>query len=327
MGCPRQENDMKTLIYGAGPIGQYYAFHLHQAGKDVTILARNKTYDLLKAQGIVLRDGYTDKKLCARVKVIDVLDREDRYDLVLVAMQKRNRMSICPILAENRNLQSILFVGNDVSGFIRYPDFLPEEKILLGFPSVGGGFVDDAITYVDKDRPGGKRNPLYIGVKNASAQHIISFFESAEIPVKTVSDMDGWLKYHFAFIAPLAGVYFSNKQDFKAIQENKEALRSYIRASKEAGNVLRAVGYKQRQPFIFNLFYWIPEWLNIKIFRDKFFGSKFVEVGIGLHANAIGQELWDLIEEFRELQQKSSIKTPHLDALLRAIPNADIHRD
>ena len=35
---------MKTLIYGAGPIGRWLALRLQQAGQDVTLLARNGTY-------------------------------------------------------------------------------------------------------------------------------------------------------------------------------------------------------------------------------------------------------------------------------------------
>ena len=38
---------MKTLIYGAGPIGQWLALRLQQAGKDVRLPARNRTYDQL----------------------------------------------------------------------------------------------------------------------------------------------------------------------------------------------------------------------------------------------------------------------------------------
>ena len=318
---------MKTLIYGAGPIGQYYAFFLHQAGKDVSILARGATYSRLEKKGIRLRDGYSNDVKTARVKVVSALDRGDDYDLVLVAMSKRQRLSICPILAENRNLISVLFVGNDVSGFKRYSDYLPEEKTLLGFPGVGGGFVDDALTYTDKDKAGGKKRPLYIGKKKPSAHLIRTFFESAGIPVTLVSDMDGWLKYHVAFIAPVAGVYFHCQQDFKAVQNNPDALLTYIKATKEAGNVLKAAGYRKRQPFIINLYYWLPERLNAKIFRDKFFGSRFVEVAMGLHANAIGRELWDLIDEFRALQKMTAVKTPHLDILFRAIPKGEVQVD
>ena len=45
---------MKTLIFGAGPLGSLYACLLHKSGKDVTILARNEHYIFLKDNGIVI---------------------------------------------------------------------------------------------------------------------------------------------------------------------------------------------------------------------------------------------------------------------------------
>ena len=33
---------MRALVYGAGPLGSYYAAKLHEAGEDVTLLARGQ---------------------------------------------------------------------------------------------------------------------------------------------------------------------------------------------------------------------------------------------------------------------------------------------
>ena len=54
---------MKTLIYGAGPIGQWLALKLALAGKDVTLLARNETYRTLERDGVRMVDGLTGEKL------------------------------------------------------------------------------------------------------------------------------------------------------------------------------------------------------------------------------------------------------------------------
>jgi 2-dehydropantoate 2-reductase len=50
---------MKTLFFGAGPIGSLYAHRLYQAGVDVTILARGDRYDFIKQNGLILKSGYT----------------------------------------------------------------------------------------------------------------------------------------------------------------------------------------------------------------------------------------------------------------------------
>lgn len=314
------------MIYGAGPIGRVYAYYLQRAGEDVTVLARDKTYRHIRENGILLRDGYTGEEFSVRVPSIERLSCRDNFDLVLVTMRKSSRLAVCPVLAKHPNLKNIVFMGNDFSGFKKYTDFIPPEKILLGFPAAGGGIVDNRLTFVDSDKAEGKRNPFYLGelegYPSDRTRKLRSFFRRSNIPVKLVRDMDGWLKYHVAFIAPTAAIYFKCEKDFKAVQSDGEAIRIYIRACKEAGHVLRAAGYRRRQPFIFNLYYWFPEGLTARIFKDKFFGSRFVEVAMGLHAQSIGEELLELIEEFREVQTETSVKTPHLDHLLSYIPGA-----
>jgi 2-dehydropantoate 2-reductase len=122
---------MKTLIYGAGPIGQWLALQLAEAGKDVTLLARGNTLQQLKTQGVVLLDGYTGERHAAHVPLVDRLEPDDHYDDVVVAMRKSSRLAVCPTLAANTKVQNILFLGNDITGFHRYFDYLPKEKVLL----------------------------------------------------------------------------------------------------------------------------------------------------------------------------------------------------
>ena len=106
---------MKTLIYGAGPIGRWLALRLNQSGHDVTLLARNETYRSLEENGIEIVDGLTGERLAARPKLVDRLDPEDRYDLVVVAMQKSGRLAVCPILAQNEHLKNILFLASNTA--------------------------------------------------------------------------------------------------------------------------------------------------------------------------------------------------------------------
>lgn len=315
---------MKTLVYGAGPIGRWLSLRLHGADKDVTLLARNETYEALNQNGVVLVDGYTNEKTVARVKLVDTLGRDDRYDLVVVAMRKSSRLAVCPILAENEKLNNILFMGNDVSGFHRYFDYLAKEKILLGFPRAGGGWDGDNLVIVDRNKPSGKRGPIYIGELDGEARkrtvEVKEFLEGAGIMVSLEADIDGWLKYHFAFAGPMAGVLFMCGGDVHAVAANTEALRKYIRACREAGNVLRKAGYKKRQPPVFNLYYWMPEWLTLKVFK-RFFQSRRIEVAVGLHAPAVGDEVMEMMEEFAELKQKTGLETPNLDELMAYAPH------
>ena len=319
-----ETNSMKTLIFGAGPIGRWLALGLHKAGKNVTLLARNETYGLIKNNGIVLVDGHTNEKRIAKVKVTDKLNPEDQYELIVVAMRKSSRVAVCPILAQNEHLKNVLFLGNDVSGFHQYIEYLPKEKVLLGFPGAGGGYDGDDLVFVDTEKPNGKKASIYIGELDGKVRErtkqIKEFFESAGQPTRIENDIDGWLKYHFAFMGPTAGIVFKCELDLHAVAADREGISKYVLACREAGNVLRRIGYTKRQPFIFNIYYWLPKWLAPKVFK-KLFTSRHAEVGIGLHARAIGSELYEMVEEFAELKAKAGIETRNLDDLLAYIPH------
>ncbi len=310
---------MKTLIYGAGPIGRWLALRLQEAGNDVTLLARNETYRSLNEDGVVLVDGFTNERQSAHVKLVEQLSPEDSYDLIVVAMGKSSRVAVCPVLAKNKHLKHVLFLGNDISGFQTYLDYLPKDNVLLGFPTAGGGWDGNDLIFVDSEKPGGKRSPICIGeldgVEKERTLEIRDYFEDAGLPVSLEANMDGWLKYHFAFMGPTVGLLFKHHCDLAAVAADKQGIREYVMACREAGNVLNQIGYTKRQPGIFNIYYWVPLWLAPMVFK-KLFNSRHAEVGFGLHAKAIGGEFIDLMNEFNVLKQQSGLETPYLDATL-----------
>ena len=314
---------MKTLIYGAGPIGRWLALRLHQAGRDVTLMARGQTSRSLEQNGIEIIDGLTGEQLTARPKLLDRLDPEDHYDLVVVAMQKSGRIAVCPILAQNNNLENILFLGNDVAGYQHYLEHLPEDRVLLGFPGLGGGWEGDDLVIMDREKAGAPFGEIFIGeldgVIRPRTVQIKNLLKAGGIGVSIEKDMDGWLKYHFAFMAPTAGAIFMKDGDMKAVAADREAIHHYCRACREAGNVLREIGYRKRQPPVFNLYYWLPRWLEPVVF-GKLFGSRSAEIRFGLHAQTVGPELHEMAEEFAVLKRLAGIATPNLDALLDYVP-------
>jgi len=313
---------MKTLIYGAGPIGQWLALRLQQAGQDVRLLARNRTYHQLDRDGVVIVDGLTGERMTARVPLVEQLDPEDRYDLVVVAMQRLGRLAVCPVLARNPHIKSVLFLGNDVEGFRRYLDYLPARKVLLGFPGAGGGWRGNDLVVMDREETGDRFGKIYIGEIDGKKRQrtwlVGTIFDQAGIEVSYENDIDGWLKYHFAFMAPTAGVILEKGGDLRSVAADAETIHRYCRACREAGDVLRKAGYRRRQPAIFNLYYWLPRWLEPKVFA-KFFTSPAAEIRFGLHARCVGPELLDLADEFGVISTLAGMKTPMLDTLIDSV--------
>jgi len=309
---------MKTLIFGAGPLGSLYAHLLHQAGEDVAILARNKRYDFIKENGLVLVNEFTGEKEASRVRVVNTLAEEDGYNLIVVLIRKNKLRPVFEVLSRNKNVENILFMGNNARGFDEYLDHLPRENVLFGFPGAGGGRKKQVVHYVDSEKPGGKRMPIRLGeidgeVKERTRQ-IKLLFENSGVPVEIVNDMDGWLKYHAALVIPIACVLYKHGCDNYALAENEESVRVFIRACREGGDVLRKLGYTKRQPFKFNLFYWMPECITTKIFKG-IFNTTYAEIGFAMHAKTATDEMLELADEFKILIDKTSVETPNINML------------
>jgi ketopantoate reductase len=176
---------------------------------------------------------------------------------------------------------------------------------------------------MDREKPSGPRGTIFLGEFagpiHKRTRQVEQVFEAADIKVSLERNMDGWLKYHFAFIAPTAGVISGKGGDLRAVAADTGAIHRYCRACREAGDVLRAVGYRQRQPAVFNLYYWLPRWLEPAVF-SRLFGSRGADVRFGLHARVVGPALHDMAAEFAALKAQAGIDTPTLDALLECVP-------
>ena len=312
---------MKTLIIGAGPLGSLYACLLHKAGNDITILARNEHYKFLKENGIVLINEFTQEKTIEIINVVNSLNENDYYDLVIVLMRKNSVKNVLPILNKNKSIPNFLFMGNNASGFDEYSKFLPKEKVLFGFPGGGGTLKNHIAHFIDSEKPNGKRMPITLGeidgtIKKRTKQ-IQELFESSDVPVNIVENMDGWLKYHAAYVVPLAGALLKTGDNYK-LADDKNTIRTYIRAVKEAGKVLSELGYNNQLPTKIKSFYWNPEWITIKILK-LVFKSKFAEIAMMMHVNAAKDEMLELGNDLITLRNQTLIKTPNLVELIKCI--------
>jgi 2-dehydropantoate 2-reductase len=313
---------MKTLFFGAGPLGSVYAHLLHEAGKNVTILARGERHDWIRENGLVLQNELTGRKGSSRVNVVNELKPDDDYDLVIVLIRRNRLAPVFEVLAASPGVRNILFMGNNTLGFDEYVKHLPAEKVLFGFPGAGGGIREHVVHYADREKPGGKRRAVTIGEMDGVSKErtlaVKALFESSGVPVDLTTDMDGWLKYHVALVSPLAGAFYKHDCDNYRAAKDQATLRTLVKAAKEGGRVVRALGFRKRQPFEFNLFYWLPEFMS-RLAVKRLLQSRFAEVAFAMHARAARDEMAELAREFRELTARTSVETPNVDTLMRFI--------
>ena len=309
---------MKTLIFGAGPLGSLYTHILHEAGKDVSILARNERYEFIMKNGIVLVDEFTGERKTSPVKAVEAIGEDDAYDLVIVLIRKNKLQPVFRTLSLCPKIENILFMGNNALGFDAYLAELPKQNVMFGFPGAGGSIQEQVVHFVDREKPNDKRKAITIGEPGGApierTRLIASFLESVGIPVEVSGDMDSWLKYHAALVLPIAFALYKHNCDNYALARNRKSIRQFILACREGGDVLRKLGFRKRHPFKYNLFYWLPEFITAGIFKEVF-GSKFAEIGFALHARDGIDEMMELTREFRMLISEADMKTPVFDGL------------
>ncbi|TVR36170.1 MAG: hypothetical protein EA388_04800 [Nitriliruptor sp.] len=107
---------MRVLVFGAGPLGSLMAARLHEAGQDVSLLARGQRLHDLKYHGVVLQDEESGEQEVAHVPVVEALGPDDHYDLVMVVMRKNQAQDILPLLATNPHVSTYLFLMNNAEG-------------------------------------------------------------------------------------------------------------------------------------------------------------------------------------------------------------------
>jgi len=312
---------MKILVFGAGAIGSYYATKLYQAKIDVSILARGEKFKNIKEKGVIVEDFFTHQQTVSKIRVIDKPDNE-AYDLIMVIVQMVQIDNVLPVLSEFKNAQSFLFIGNNVNGFENVVKQLGHDKIIAGFGAIGGKRKGHKVFFADADpkRPN-KTVPLVLGKVNAFSnqkfEKIKELFESANIKVEAVDDIDSWLKTHAAMILGLASAAYKKENNLKNIVEDKELITLIVNALRESMNVLKSLGVtivpkRNRNLHLF------PGFLLEFIFK-KLLNSEYAEIAIAGHVEAARKEMRALADGFLILCQKSQVNYESLKKLTNYI--------
>jgi len=299
---------MKILVFGAGVIGSYYATKLYQSRIDVSILARGEKFQNIKENGIVIEDFFTGEQTVSKIHVIDKPDNE-AYDLIMVIIQMVHINNVLPVLSEFKNAKSFLFIGNNVNGFENISKQLGHDKILAGFGAVGGKRNGHKVLFADADpKKPNKKAPIVLGKVNAFSnqkfENIKELFESANIKVEAVDDIDGWLKTHAAMILGLASAAYK-RDNMKSVANDKELVKLIVKALRESMNVLKSLGVTIVPKRNRNL-HFFPDFLLEFIFR-KLLNSEYAEIAIAGHAMAARTEMRALADGFLVHCQKSNI--------------------
>ena len=290
---------MKILVYGAGVIGSIFAYKLKSGGNDVTVLARGERLQQLKKYGIVIEDKIFNENFKTDIKVIDKLEPDDYYDLVLIIMQRQQVSKILPVLQKNRKVPSFIFMGNNVNGAEEYLKYLDRKRILLGFGGPGGYRRDhNVIAAYVRDYC-----ILYFGELDGKisgrVERIKNIFQKAEVKINIPENIDAWLKSHAALISPLAVASYALRDRGKKLGDEDKALTMSIKALRENLNALKEMGIPIL-PKKLKLMRLIPVFF-LKRRLKNLINSEFGKIALSGHADCAKIEMSRIAEDFRKL--------------------------
>ena len=295
---------MRILIIGAGVVGSNLA-HSLKNGNDITILARNKTYDNLKNNGLIINHKL-GKQTIDYFNVINKLEKNDIYDVIFIVSRFSSLDNIIPII-ENNDSKNIVFVGNNMS-VEKYMN-LKNKNILFAFFMAAGKKYDGYINSICL-------NKIEIGRtdgKDINNEFIKSIFKETKIKVIIENKMDNYLKTHACAVLPLVFASYKVDGNLKLLKHDKKYSLLIMDAIIEGYDVLRKLGYEI-----------LPkgEYENcvnkkkICAFIYRFMFSNFIgKLCISDHAMSAKEEFILLEKEFEKLKEKSKVETKVYDSL------------
>ena len=295
---------MRILIIGAGVLGSNLA-HSLKKGNDVTILARNKTFENLKNNGLIIKHKL-GKKTVDYFNVIDKLDENDIYDVIFIVSRFSSLDSIVPII-ENNKSKNIVFVGNNMS-VEKYMN-IKDKNVLFAFFMAAGKKYDGYINSICL-------NKIEIGRvdgKDISNEFIKSIFKETKIKVTIENKMNDYLKAHACAVLPLVFASYKVNGNLKLLKKDKEYSLLIMEAIIEGYDVLKELGYEILPKGEYEN---CVNKKNLCAFIYRFMFSNFIgKMCISDHAMSAKEEFILLESEFEKLKEKSKLETKVYDKL------------
>lgn len=303
---------MRILIIGAGVLGSNLAHSIKKCN-DVTILARNKTYENLKNNGLIIKHKLGNKTV-DHFNVIDKLDENDIYDVIFVVSRFSSLDSIVKIIEKNKS-KNIVFVGNNMNAE-KYMN-IKDKNILFAFFMAAGKKYDGYINSICL-------NKIEIGRtdgKDISNEFIKSIFKETKIKVTIENKMNDYLKTHACAVLPLVFASYKVDGNLKLLKKDKEYSLLIMDAIIEGYDVLKKLGYEILPKGEYE------NCVNKKekcAFIYRFMFSNFIgKMCISDHAMSAREEFILLDNEFEKLKKKSKLETKVYDKLRLDFLNYD----
>ena len=311
------QHPLRILVIGAGVIGSVYAARLQAAGDTVTLLARGQHAADLRATGLCLEDAYTGQSTTSHIRIVERLTPDDVYDLALVCVRLDQVAATVADLVTNQQIPTVVFLLNNPTGTKPLVEELGAQRIVLGFPGVGGTREGTRVRYVRI-----RQQPTTLGEVDGRItprlRQLAIMLKRAGFPVALSHNMDSWLKTHAVFVSCISAALALEGGDSVRLGQNGGRVALMVKAIREGFVALQSMG-NPIAPFNLQLiFSWMPRWFAIRYWQ-RALQTSVGTLAIAPHARAARAEMGLLAREVLVLLQASPVPTPSLKRLLAAL--------
>ena len=285
---------MKLLVYGAGVTGTLFAVQMHEAGHDVSLLARGDRLAALRRHGVRLAEQHSPVIRQVPVPVVD--HPADGYDLIAVLVRTHHVDAVLKSLAAVDG--DVLFLLNWAAGPQPLGAVIGLDRVLLGFPTTGGTMDGDVIRHRAANRLT-RLAPMPIGEPDGRTtprlRHLVHTFRAAGINAKAEPRMDAWLKTHAAFETPLGRAVHAAGGP-AALADDPAAIRAMLHHIRH--NLAALPG--PPVPRAFTALRTLPQGLLVAVLRRFLRGPTAEHSGLSTDSPATTAELDRLADQLRQ---------------------------
>jgi len=310
---------MKILVYGAGAIGSIYAARLHEASCNVTLLARDRHYERLKQNGVITKDALTGNQTISNVPLVQKLDTNDFYDLIIVTVRLDQINSVIPDLKKNIVCPLVMLMLNYPEGIKQVINDLNNKHIILGFPGVGGIYQNNIIDYIQINQQETTIGEIK-GETSNYIKEIKALFEKAGFKVAVSANMEAWLKIHAVFVVCIAAAIIKENGDSVQLGRKRGSVKIMVQSIREGFTACKTIGIPIAPLNLKIIFMIMPQWVSV-LYWQKAMKGKVGTLAIAPHANKAKGEMKLLAKKVLSIIHLSSFQTPTLDALLSSLIN------
>lgn len=305
---------MKLLFFGAGVLGRLYAARLAEAGNEVSILARGRSLQEIRSQGIVLEHAFSGKRTVTSVNVVADLGVSERYDYIIVLVRKNQVKEALALVGKNIATPNILVMVNNPSGYQEWAELVGKERLMVGFAGAGGTRENGMVKYALA--PGFFQPTTLAELDGRTTQRlnkIVRIFRQAGFPTATSSNMDAWQKTHVAWVSPLANAIYLAQKEGAPLGASRHILGLTVDAIRESYRVLEKLDVPVT-PSMLKFWQILPKFLLVEILV-AWTKTQHFQILILRHSLAARDEMIQIADEFATLAHSTRIPVQALDRL------------